>query len=70
MDNRLIFLYHQSGVMGERRRVGQPGDGRPGAEPVGLRSLQENPQGESEGLNAEPKGPEVVEPILSRKTSK
>jgi hypothetical protein len=23
MDNRLIFLYHQGGAMGGRRRVGQ-----------------------------------------------
>ena len=70
MDNRLIFLYHQCGVMGGHRRVGQPENGSSGAELVGRGSLQENPQKELEELYAVPKGPEVTEPMLSRKTSK
>jgi hypothetical protein len=31
MDNRLIFLYHLSGVMWGRKRGAQPGVGHPGA---------------------------------------
>jgi hypothetical protein len=65
MDNRSIFLYHQGGAMGGRRRVGQP--------VIGFRCQarrrpdQENPdRRELRGVGGAVR-PEVVEPVRQEK---
>ena len=39
MDNRLIFLYHLSGVMWGRKRGAQPGVGHPGAKRISVEGV-------------------------------